>query len=103
MAAAVEQLAERQPAKLTAELVWGGDDHTAQLHERDPTGVLWVTASRSASLITTNETGGVQRAATAVVHVLAILITVRPARVGAWLKRGTTTADFPARLWSDRP
>src|SRR5208282_1498099 len=28
---------------------------------------------------------------------------VRPARAGARLKRGTTTADFLARLWSDRP
>ena len=34
-AAAVEQLAERQPTQLVAELVGGGDDHAAQLHKRD--------------------------------------------------------------------
>ena len=34
-AAAVEQLAERQPAQLLAEPVGSGDDHAAQLHERD--------------------------------------------------------------------
>ena len=33
-AAAVEQLAGRQPAQLLAELVGRGDDHAAQLHER---------------------------------------------------------------------
>ena len=33
-AAALEQLAERQPPQLVAELLGRGDDHAAQLHER---------------------------------------------------------------------
>ena len=35
-AAAVEQLADRQPPQLVAQPVGCGDDHAAQLHERDP-------------------------------------------------------------------
>ena len=38
-AAAVEQLAERQPTQLVAESVGGGHDHAAQLHERNSAGI----------------------------------------------------------------
>ncbi len=39
-AAAVEQLAERQPTQLVAESVGGGHDHAAQLHERELAGYV---------------------------------------------------------------